>query len=107
MAKKSQAGVAPVALRPALPRSARQATTKQKPSALVDTRVIYCGDNLEQIAKLPDGPCRTGHHWGETREKHACNSAFRNCIGRQLLLPLRLARQPLRQSHARPDFRRK
>jgi len=24
-----------------------------KPSALVDTRVIYCGDNLEQLAKLP------------------------------------------------------
>ena len=26
----------------------------QKPSALLDTRVIYCGDNLEQLAKLPD-----------------------------------------------------
>jgi 16S rRNA G966 N2-methylase RsmD len=25
-----------------------------KPSALVDTRVVYCGDNLEQLAKLPD-----------------------------------------------------
>ena len=25
-----------------------------KPSALVDTRVIYCGDNLEQLPKLPD-----------------------------------------------------
>jgi 16S rRNA G966 N2-methylase RsmD len=25
-----------------------------KPSALVDTRVIYCGDNLEQLRKLPD-----------------------------------------------------
>jgi site-specific DNA-adenine methylase len=25
-----------------------------KPSALLDTRVIYCGDNLEQLAKLPD-----------------------------------------------------
>ncbi|MEO7931732.1 MAG: hypothetical protein ABIT76_01095 [Chthoniobacterales bacterium] len=24
-----------------------------KPSALVDTRVIYCGDNLEQLEKLP------------------------------------------------------
>ena len=29
-------------------------TTRQKPSALVDTRVIYCGDNLEQLKKLPD-----------------------------------------------------
>jgi hypothetical protein len=25
-----------------------------KPSALLDTRVVYCGDNLEQLAKLPD-----------------------------------------------------
>jgi hypothetical protein len=27
---------------------------RQKPSALLDTRIIYCGDNLEQLAKLPD-----------------------------------------------------
>jgi len=26
-----------------------------KPSPLVDTRVIYCGDNLEQLRKLPEG----------------------------------------------------
>src|SRR5438093_12749481 len=25
-----------------------------KPSAVIDTRVIYCGDNLEQLKKLPD-----------------------------------------------------
>ena len=25
-----------------------------KSSFLLDTRVIYCGDNLEQLAKLPD-----------------------------------------------------
>jgi hypothetical protein len=25
-----------------------------RPSSLVDTRVIYCGDNLEPLAKLPD-----------------------------------------------------
>ncbi|MFZ0827777.1 MAG: hypothetical protein WAO02_10175 [Verrucomicrobiia bacterium] len=24
--------------------------TKLKPSALLDTRVVYCGDNLEQLA---------------------------------------------------------
>ena len=24
-----------------------------KPSALVDTRVIYCGDNLEQLKSCP------------------------------------------------------
>jgi 16S rRNA G966 N2-methylase RsmD len=28
--------------------------TKSKPSTLVDTRVVYCGDNLEQLQKLPD-----------------------------------------------------
>ena len=26
----------------------------KRPSSLVDTRVIYCGDNLEQLAKLPE-----------------------------------------------------
>jgi hypothetical protein len=26
-----------------------------RPSALLDTRIIYCGDNPEQLAKLPDG----------------------------------------------------
>ena len=25
-----------------------------KPSALVDTRVIYCGDNIDQLSRLPD-----------------------------------------------------
>jgi hypothetical protein len=26
-----------------------------KPSSLVDTRVIYCGDNLVQLKRLPGG----------------------------------------------------
>jgi 16S rRNA G966 N2-methylase RsmD len=30
------------------------APPRLKSSALVNTRVIYCGDNLEQLAKLPD-----------------------------------------------------
>src|SRR5438105_4717365 len=55
-----------------------------KPSALVDTRVIYCGDNLEQLRKLPDGcvdlvyidpPFNSNRNyevfWGETKEKRA------------------------------------
>jgi DNA modification methylase len=61
-----------------------------KPSSLVDTRVIYCGDNLEQLQKLPaacvdlitidppfnsnrnyEGPDRTGIIWGDTKEKHS------------------------------------
>jgi len=29
-------------------------TVAGKPSAILDTRVIYCGDNLEQLKKLPD-----------------------------------------------------
>jgi len=55
-----------------------------KPSALVDTRVIYCGDNLDQLSKLPDAcvdliyidpPFNSNRNyevfWGETREKRA------------------------------------
>jgi DNA modification methylase len=64
---------------------------------LLDTRVIYCGDNLEQLAKLPDAcvdliyidppawpkPLQRGEgppfnsnrnyevYWGETKEKRA------------------------------------
>jgi hypothetical protein len=49
-----------------------------RPSALLDTRVIYCGDNLEQLAKLPDGPCRTGQCWGETKEKRAFEDRHEN-----------------------------
>ena len=30
------------------------ASPRLKSSSLVDTRVVYCGDNLEQLAKLPD-----------------------------------------------------
>jgi len=30
------------------------AVSRLKPSALMDTRVIYCGDNLEQLKKLPN-----------------------------------------------------
>jgi hypothetical protein len=55
-----------------------------KPSSLLDTRVIYCGDNLEQLRKLPDAcvdliyidpPFNSNRNyevfWGETREKRA------------------------------------
>ncbi|MBM4039394.1 MAG: site-specific DNA-methyltransferase [Planctomycetes bacterium] len=56
----------------------------QKPSSLVDTRVVYCGDNLDQLRKLPDAcvdlinidpPFNSNGNyevfWGETREKRA------------------------------------
>jgi len=55
-----------------------------KPSALVDTRVIYCGDNLDQLKKFPDGcvdliyidpPFNSNRNyevfWGETKEKRS------------------------------------
>jgi DNA modification methylase len=55
-----------------------------KPSALVDTRVVYCGDNLEQLSKLPDAcvdliyidpPFNSNRNyevfWGETKEKRS------------------------------------
>ena len=53
-----------------------------KPSALLDTRVIYCGDNLKQLKRLPDAcvdliyidpPFNSNRNyevfWGETKEK--------------------------------------
>ena len=45
----------------------------QKPSVLLDTRVIYCGDNLEQL-----GPCRTGQYRDETKEKRAVEDRHEN-----------------------------
>ncbi|MBU1259888.1 MAG: hypothetical protein KJ757_06325 [Planctomycetes bacterium] len=69
--------------------------TVAKPSSLVDTRVIYCGDNLEQLKKLPencvdliyiDPPFNSNRNyevfWGETKEKrsfddrHASTQAY-------------------------------
>ena len=38
-------------------------TKLQKPSALLDIRVVYCGDNLEQL-----GPYGTCQCWGSPRE---------------------------------------
>jgi hypothetical protein len=38
-------------------RAEARAPKPAKPSSLLDTRVVYCGDNLEQLAKLPDA-CR-------------------------------------------------
>ena len=55
-----------------------------KPSSLLDTRVIYCGDCLEQLKQLPDAcvdliyidpPFNSNRNyevfWGETKEKRA------------------------------------
>ncbi len=70
-------------------------TKAGKPSSLLDTRVVYCGDNLEQLAKLPDAcvdliyidpPFNSNRNyevfWGETKEKrsfedrHASTQAY-------------------------------
>ncbi len=55
-----------------------------KLSAVIDTRVIYCGDNLDQLRKLPDAcvdliyidpPFNSNRNyevfWGETKEKRS------------------------------------
>ncbi len=60
------------------------AAPRLKSSALVDTRDIYYGDNLEQLRKLPaacvdliyiDPPFNSNRNyevfWGETKEKRA------------------------------------
>ncbi len=62
----------------------RASKTIAKPSSLLDTRVIYCGDNLEQLKKLPaacidliyiDPPFNSNRNyevfWGETKEKRS------------------------------------
>ncbi len=61
-----------------------QTAKSGRPSSLVDTRVIYCGDNLDQLRKLPDAcvdliyidpPFNSNRNyevfWGETKEKRA------------------------------------
>ena len=67
----------------------------KRSSPLLDTRVIYCGDNLDQLPKLPDGcvdliyidpPFNSNRNyevfWGETKEKrsfedrHASTAAY-------------------------------
>ena len=55
MAKKISVtadGSPPVELKSRKP--AALSRTPQRASSLLDTRVIYCGDNLEQLARLPD-----------------------------------------------------
>jgi len=60
------------------------AASPRKRSSLIDTSVIYCGDNLDQLKKLPDAcidliyidpPFNSNRNyevfWGETKEKRA------------------------------------
>ncbi len=73
----------------------KKATGRKKRSAVVDTGVVYCGDNLDQLRKLPDGcvdlvyidpPFNSNRNyevfWGETKERrsfadrHASTQAY-------------------------------
>jgi hypothetical protein len=78
--RKSVAVAEDAAPYPAAPPSASAA----KSSALLDTRVVYCGDNLDQLQKLPpacvdliyiDPPFNSNRNyevfWGETKETRA------------------------------------
>lgn len=62
----------------------RRTAPAGRPSSLVDTRVIYCGDCLDQLRRLPDAcvdliyidpPFNSNRNyevfWGETKEKRA------------------------------------
>ena len=67
------------------------ASPRLKSSSLLDTRVVYCGDNLEQLAKLPDAcidliyidpPFNSNRNyevfWGETKEKRSFEDRHEN-----------------------------
>jgi hypothetical protein len=69
----------------------KRAGVRGRPSSLLDTRVVYCGDNLEQLAKLPDAcvdliyidpPFNSNRNyevfWGETKEKRAFEDRHEN-----------------------------
>src|ERR1035438_10379609 len=78
-------------LQDASKRAEARAPKPAKPSALLDTRAVYCGDNLEQLAKLPDAcvdliyidpPFNSNRNyevfWGETKEKRAFEDRHEN-----------------------------
>jgi len=65
-------------------RSSSPVERASRPSSLLDTRVIYCGDCLEQLRSLPGGcidliyidpPFNSNRNyevfWGETKERRA------------------------------------
>lgn len=54
-----------------LPAASTSALTG-KSSPLIDTRVIHCGDNLEQLAKLPN-PRETKERRGAVRDVNGPN----------------------------------
>jgi hypothetical protein len=93
----------------------------RRPSALLDTRVIHCGDNLEQLAKLPDSsvdliyidpapvskaelPFNSNRNyevfWGETKEKRAFEDRHAST---QAYIDYKRPRPLLRPARPRPQ----
>jgi DNA modification methylase len=69
---------------PRIPASPRLESMVHKPSPIADTRIVWCGDNLEKLRELPAGcvdlvyidpPFNSKKNyevfWGETREKRS------------------------------------
>lgn len=93
-AATSERGVHAASMPPvkrAVKRDESRAPQAARPSSLLDTRVVYCGDNLEQLAKLPDAcvdliyidpPFNSNRNyevfWGETKEKRAFEDRHEN-----------------------------
>ena len=93
------------------PKTQDSAPPHAKPSSLVDTRVIYCGDNLEQLKKLPDAcvdliyidpPFNSNRNyevfWGETKEKRAFEDRHASTAGLH-----RVHAPALRRASPRPE----
>ena len=81
MAKKAAANVGQASrLSPKSEKNETGATPVLRPSSLLDTRVVYCGDNLEQLAKLPDAcvdliyidpPFNSNRNYGQRPDWHS------------------------------------
>ncbi|MGA3285329.1 MAG: DNA methyltransferase [Verrucomicrobiota bacterium] len=92
MAKKPAANVGQASR--LSPKSEKNETGRMpvlRSSSLLDTRVIYCGDNIEQLKKLPDAcvdliyidpPFNSNRNyevfWGESKEKRAFEDRHEN-----------------------------
>lgn len=83
---------------PKKPRPKRKSRSEKpkKRSPLVDTRVIYCGDNLEKLKQFPDArvdliyidpPFNSNRNyevfWGETRAKRSFEDRYASTQARK------------------------
>lgn len=87
------------------PSDSKKVATSGKPSSLVDTRVVYCGDNLDQLRKLPDAcvdlvyidPPLSGERQSLKKVKTA------NAAEGESLAILTALRKPRTRNRARPS----